>query len=120
MKSEKAATSSPCLNQRFHASNFRQHEYDAGATRNQIFGVAFLGIAPFYRRLNAVLDNAGFDEFCEAQCHKFYHERLARSFRQIRAISQLLLPLTPPACSHSHAFKLNGRSSQRKVIKLQT
>lgn len=33
---------------------------------------------PFYRRLNAVLDNAGFDEFCEAQCHKFYHERLGR------------------------------------------
>lgn len=32
MKSEKAATRSPCLNQRFHASNFRQHEYDAGAT----------------------------------------------------------------------------------------
>jgi hypothetical protein len=33
---------------------------------------------PFYRRLNAVLDNAGFDEFCEAQCHKFCHERLGR------------------------------------------
>jgi transposase len=33
---------------------------------------------PFYRRLNAVLDHAGFDEFCEAQCHKFYHERLGR------------------------------------------
>lgn len=47
-------------------------------------------------------------------------KRMARSFRQIRAIPQLLLPLTPPACSHSHAFKLNGRSSQRKVIKLQT
>jgi transposase len=33
---------------------------------------------PFYRRLNEVLDHAGFDEFCEAQCHKFYHERLGR------------------------------------------
>lgn len=33
---------------------------------------------PFYRRLNVVLDNAGFDEFCEAPCHKFYHERLGR------------------------------------------
>jgi hypothetical protein len=26
---------------------------------------------PFYRRLNEVLDEAGFDEFCEARCHKF-------------------------------------------------
>jgi transposase len=33
---------------------------------------------PFYRRLNAVLDHAGFDEFCEARCHKFYHEKLGR------------------------------------------
>jgi hypothetical protein len=33
---------------------------------------------PFYRRLNEVLDQAGFDEFCEARCHKFYHEKLAR------------------------------------------
>jgi transposase len=33
---------------------------------------------PFYRQLNEVLDQAGFDEFCEARCHKFYHERLGR------------------------------------------
>jgi hypothetical protein len=33
---------------------------------------------PFYRRLNEVLDQAGFDEFCEARCHKFYHEKLGR------------------------------------------
>jgi hypothetical protein len=33
---------------------------------------------PLYRRLNAVLDHAGFDEFCEAQCHKFYHDGLVR------------------------------------------
>jgi transposase len=33
---------------------------------------------PFYRRLNEVLDQAGFDEFCEAHCHKFYHEKLGR------------------------------------------
>jgi transposase len=33
---------------------------------------------PFYRRLNEVLDEAGFDEFCEARCHKFYHEKLGR------------------------------------------
>src|SRR5713226_3426492 len=33
---------------------------------------------PFYRRLNEVLDQAGFDEFCEAGCRKFYHETLGR------------------------------------------
>ncbi len=33
---------------------------------------------PFYRRLNEVLDQAGFDEFCEARCRKFYHEKLGR------------------------------------------
>jgi transposase len=31
-----------------------------------------------YRRLNEVLEHAGFDEFCEAHCHKFYHEKLGR------------------------------------------
>jgi hypothetical protein len=29
---------------------------------------------PLYRRLNEVLDEAGFDEFCEGRCKKFYHE----------------------------------------------
>src|SRR5712691_1822977 len=33
---------------------------------------------PFYRRLNEVLDQAGFDEFCEAHCRQFYHEKLGR------------------------------------------
>jgi transposase len=33
---------------------------------------------PFYRRLNEVLEHAGFDEFCEARCRKFYHEKLGR------------------------------------------
>ena len=33
---------------------------------------------PFYRRLNEVLDQASFDEFCEARCRKFYHEKLGR------------------------------------------
>jgi len=33
---------------------------------------------PFYRRLNEVLDQAGFDEFCETRCRKFYHEKLGR------------------------------------------
>lgn len=32
---------------------------------------------PFYR-LNEVLEQAGFDEFCEARCRKFYHELLGR------------------------------------------
>jgi transposase len=31
---------------------------------------------PFYRRLNEVLEQAEFDEFCETRCRKFYHEKL--------------------------------------------
>ncbi|MGA9241742.1 MAG: transposase [Silvibacterium sp.] len=33
---------------------------------------------PFYRRLNELLEKAGFDEFCETRCRKFYHEKLGR------------------------------------------
>jgi transposase len=33
---------------------------------------------PFYRRLNEVLERAGFDEFCETRSRKFYHETLCR------------------------------------------
>ena len=33
---------------------------------------------PFYERLNRVLDGAGFDEFCEKECAKFYHSKLGR------------------------------------------
>ena len=33
---------------------------------------------PFYKRLNGVLDTAGFDGFCEANCAEFYHEKLGR------------------------------------------
>jgi transposase len=33
---------------------------------------------PFYQRLNGVLDEAGFDRFCEGRCRKFYHEKLGR------------------------------------------
>jgi transposase len=33
---------------------------------------------PFYKRLNEVLDQAGFDRFCEAKCAEFYHEKLGR------------------------------------------
>lgn len=33
---------------------------------------------PFYRRLNQVLEEAGFDEFCETRCRRFYHEKLGR------------------------------------------
>jgi len=33
---------------------------------------------PFYKRLNEVLDNAGFDTFCESQCAEFYHQKLGR------------------------------------------
>jgi len=33
---------------------------------------------PFYKRLNEVLDKAGFDRFCESNCAEFYHEKLGR------------------------------------------
>jgi transposase len=33
---------------------------------------------PFYRRLNEILDKAGFDGFCEASCAGFYHAKLGR------------------------------------------
>jgi transposase len=33
---------------------------------------------PFYHRLNGVLDEQGFDRFCEGRCRKFYHEKLGR------------------------------------------
>ncbi|MFQ5528569.1 MAG: transposase [Thermoanaerobaculia bacterium] len=33
---------------------------------------------PFYERLNRVLEQAGFDEFVEGLCAKFYAERVGR------------------------------------------
>jgi transposase len=33
---------------------------------------------PFYERLNAVLNEAGLDAFCEKQCRPFYHGKLGR------------------------------------------
>jgi transposase len=33
---------------------------------------------PFYSRLNEVLDQAGFDRFCEECCARFYHAKLGR------------------------------------------
>jgi transposase len=33
---------------------------------------------PFYQRLNEVLDNAQFDNFCETSCADFYHQKLGR------------------------------------------
>lgn len=33
---------------------------------------------PFYQQLNGVLDQAGFDRFCEEQCCRFYAEKMGR------------------------------------------
>ena len=33
---------------------------------------------PFYKRLNEVLDEAGFDQFCESSCAQFYADKLGR------------------------------------------
>lgn len=34
---------------------------------------------PFYKKVNEALDKAGFDEFCEEHCRKFYHPIVSRS-----------------------------------------
>ena len=47
---------------------------------------------PFYRRLNRILDEAGFDAFVEAQCTKFYAPVLGRpSLAPGRYVRLLLL-----------------------------
>jgi transposase len=33
---------------------------------------------PFYKRLNELLNEAGFDGFCESKCGEFYHDKLGR------------------------------------------
>ena len=33
---------------------------------------------PFYQRLNKVLNEAGFDAYCEERCREFYHIKLGR------------------------------------------
>ena len=33
---------------------------------------------PFYQRLNKVLNEAGFDAYCEERCREFYHQKLGR------------------------------------------
>src|SRR5258708_37797730 len=33
---------------------------------------------PFYQKLNAVLNEAKFDTFCEEQCRGYYHTKLGR------------------------------------------
>ena len=33
---------------------------------------------PFYARLNAILDEAGFDRFAEAECQEFYAPTMGR------------------------------------------
>jgi hypothetical protein len=52
----------------------------------------------------------GFAELVEACLIQYFVqppiERMARSFREIPAIPQLLLSLTPPTCSHRHALNL--------------
>jgi len=51
--------------------------------RQQEFGVAAAEMPsapghPFYRKLNSLLAEQGFDEFVEGLCAKFYHDKLGR------------------------------------------
>jgi transposase len=57
-------------------------EHAGSVSAKRSFGIAAIWRKPrgilFYRRLNEVLEQAGFDEFCETRCRKFYHEKLGR------------------------------------------
>ena len=61
---------------------------------------------------------AGVAELVEACLIQYFVqppiERMAWSFRQIPAIPQLLLPLTPPARSHRHSCNLNCKTRDAK------
>jgi transposase len=46
---------------------------------------------PFYQRLNGVLEEAGFDAFCEERCRRFYHQKLGRPSLAPGAYFRLLL-----------------------------
>ena len=46
---------------------------------------------PFYRRLNQLLREHGFDDFVEAQCAGFYAETMGRPERHRESISGLLI-----------------------------
>ena len=58
---------------------------------------------PFYQRLNEVLDQASFDEFCEARCCTFYHEKLGRPSLAISNLAESVSILTFLACDGSDA-----------------
>src|ERR1017187_6992784 len=46
---------------------------------------------PFYEKLNAVLNEAKFDAFCEEQCRRFYHTKLGRPSMSPGVYFRLLL-----------------------------
>src|ERR1039457_3925297 len=55
----------------------------SGGGQDEDIWVALTGLAgapghPFYRRLNELLEGAGFDGFVEGLCARFYHARLGR------------------------------------------
>lgn len=56
-------------------------KHRVGPRQDQLFyaseGVETPG-HPFYQRLNQILSDARFDEFCETRCEKFFHKRLGR------------------------------------------
>ena len=57
------------------------HAEEAGSDRRRLWYGGELPTAPghpFYKRLNEVLDKAGFDGFCETSCAGFYHDKLGR------------------------------------------
>ena len=62
---------------------------------------------PFYRRLNELLDEYGFDEFAEQRCEKFYAPRMGRR------------SLTPGSYFRCLLIGLLSQSGRVKALALQ-
>src|SRR6266446_729046 len=61
---------------------------------------------PFYKRLNELLEGAGFDELVEGLCARFYHARLGRpSLRQRHFLSFV------GNCTSPHSQRATSRLS---------
>src|SRR5713101_201429 len=90
IRPDKSKSSSPCLNSK---NVWRRQCFDlkidlmamgTRKKRERQEGLWYGGELPaapghpFYKRLNEVLDPAGFDGFCESHCASFYHDKLGR------------------------------------------
>jgi hypothetical protein len=70
---------------------------------------------PFYRRLNQLLREHGFDDFVEAQCASFYAETMGRPGLPPGIYFRLLLTATSKASTQSAASRGTRRTPSRCV-----